>query len=63
MLQNKPKTEKFKFTAVPNTVKLSTLAKHMVCKDELYYILTVKGQIYLPQKSECPIEFLKDILA
>jgi hypothetical protein len=43
-------------------VSRSQLAGFMKSKLDLYNILAIEGQVYLPKISECPMKFISDLM-
>ena len=44
-------------------VLTNDLRRFIRSKDDIYNILAVEGQMYIPPYDECPIEYLRDALA
>lgn len=40
----------------------SDLSQFIKSKEDLYYILSVEGQLHLPPYDECSMEFMRDVL-
>lgn len=45
-----------------STINVNELALKAKTKNEMYRLLTVEAQLYLPPQKECSIYFVRDVL-